>query len=245
MAVTALYLASKYEDVEPVFLEDILLSSQKQTITVAEICEMELRFFVHLDHFVGITTTDFVSRFLHAIHHENIPSIGYTARYLCALSLCHFPFTGEYYSKLAAAAVFIALNKYNSGEDSSNQRMVYPPELEVHSGYCLGELEEVVLRMVDLVKKTESMVYSPNTRGPTELGAHAVYRRYAAKGVATGHTLPDFKAFFQAHREATVCIPAYIQAKSRTPLPSDEEPTPAVEEDDEDLYSDGEDSKEN
>lgn len=245
MAVTALYLASKFEDVDPVFLEQVLLSSRSQIITEAEICELELHFFVHLDHFVGLTTTDFVSRFLHAISRENIPSIGYTARYLCALSLCHFPFTGEYYSKLAAAAVFIALKKYNGGENSSNQRMEYPPELEVHSGYCLGELEEVVLRMVDLVKKTESMVNSQQKRAPTELGAYALYRRYAAVGVATGHTLPDFKAFFQAHRAATVCIPAYIQAKSRTPLPAAEEPTPAVEEDNEDLYSDGEESKEN
>eukprot|EP00210_Caulerpa_lentillifera_P000769 g744.t1 len=203
VAVMALHLASKFEDVEALYLDQMLRQIGLRTLKESDVLSLEAEFFGDLMHFVGLTTTHFASRYLHAIDRETIPAEGYTARYLCALSVCHFPFTGHLYSKIATAAVFIAYNKYRDDENSES-KIVYPKALEIESGYKLSDIEEVVLEMVQLVKSTEIMAATPTRKLPTEMGFYTVFKRYATVGVATGHTLPDFKSFFK-NQKNIVC----------------------------------------
>jgi len=217
VAVTALHLASKFEDVEAVYLDHMLRGLNLRTLKESDVLDLEVEFFNHLEHFVGLTTTHFASRYLHAIGRETVPAEGHTARYFCALSVCHFPFTGHYYSKIAAAAGFIAHNKYRDNENSS-PALIYPPGLEAHSGYKLSELQEVVLEMVDLIKRTELMASSHTRRCPTEMGMYAVHKRYAAVGVATANILPDFESFFKTYQEPITTPEQHKEEEEQEPV---------------------------
>lgn len=62
MAATALHLASKYEDVEPVCLDDLLKTSTLRSIKESDILELEAEFFNLLGIFMGLTPTVFAIR---------------------------------------------------------------------------------------------------------------------------------------------------------------------------------------
>lgn len=119
----------------------------------------------------------------------------HTARYLCALAISHFPFTGEFYSKLAAAAVFITFNKYAPSSSTGKCEIEYPTLLEHHCGYTLDELKPIVLELVDLACKVEA---AAATRGfdRTTLPI-AIYAHYKKVAVVTTKAFPDFQKFFR------------------------------------------------
>lgn len=78
-----------------------------------------------------------------------------TVRYLCSLSIAHFNLTGQFYSRIAAAAVFITYNKFSA--DTELPVIQFPDALRVHSKCNAKDLEAVVKEMLSLATRVEEI----------------------------------------------------------------------------------------
>lgn len=121
-----------------------------------------------------------------------------TVRYLCALAVSCYEWTGEYYSKLAAAAAFISYNKYSCVMTGKENVIDFPGSFEYHCRYSLKELKPIVLKLVELAIKVEnkmngrSLYWDRSDFLPVE-----IYAFYSKKGITTGKAFPDFEKFFK------------------------------------------------
>lgn len=131
-----------------------------------------------------------------------------TARYFCALGVAHYDFTGQYYSRIAAAAAFIAYNKYApavnaSVNDSTNTAppgIEYPEILHNHSDYSAKDLGPIVKELLALARRVEEICLTNNTR---HIGCYRdavpvdIYLYYKRAGVVATKILPDFNAYYK------------------------------------------------
>ena len=80
-----------------------------------------------------------VGRFLQSVNLENEDTAVQTAFYLCSLGLADFDVTGTFYSKIAAAIVFIVCNKHRAVNapmiNEEHPEITFPKELGIHSEY--------------------------------------------------------------------------------------------------------------
>ena len=249
MFSTALFLASKYEDVEPVYLDTLFRSTPLGT-EVGEEATLRLEpLFEEITHILmGPTTTSFVHRsvpvawkearimwrrcrYLQAVDLEVHLSAVHTARYLCALGVAHFPLTGHYYSKIAAAAAFIAYNKYPYPDDdplpteitsTPPTRVKYPQALEEHTQYSIKELQPVVkelLKVASDVEKAHGPTINSRTRASfRDAFPVDIYEYYKKMGVVSTRPLPNFKDYFD--KLAATDASAAVSNSGRETAPS-------------------------
>ena len=126
-----------------------------------------------------------------------------TARYFCGLGLADFELTGQYYSKIAVAAAFIAY-KYapcvsqsvSSSSDTLPPAVEFPKAMELHSGYSIKEIEPVVMQLLATAKEVETTCEGGITGDARYRVPVDVYLHYKRVAVTATNILPDFAAFF-------------------------------------------------
>lgn len=171
------------------------------------------------------------SSYLQAVDLELNQVASSTARYLSALALSDFKMTGYYYSRIAAAAVFISYNKYldhnskkappsDSESPQTGSNVVYPEELRMVSNYDAGDVEDIVFTMLRLAKDLETYDRSRNLRNGT-LPIN-IYQYYKKMGVTTTHTLPDFEVFYDELSESDDSEGSEIDSAATEPPYSDD-----------------------
>ena len=153
----------------------------------------------------------------------------HTARYFCALGAAHFPLTGQYYSKIAAAAAFIAYNKYRAtphptsraslGGQNSPSGIDYPEALRCHSGYTALEIKEVALELLSVAREVETVASIRSTSSCRDKLPIDVYLYYKKANVVGTCILPNYAAFFKEIEalQAEAELAAAAEAEATTP----------------------------
>ncbi|KAK6622334.1 hypothetical protein RUM44_002145 [Polyplax serrata] len=141
VGAAALFLAAKYEERMPPLIDDFIYICEN-AFTREDLLKMELNVFKVIDYSLGIPLSyRFLRRFSRCCK-ASMPTLT-LARYVLELSLMeyHMAFYSE--SKIACAALYIALRMKNiSG---------WTPTLEYYSGYKLPDFLSIALDLNDLL----------------------------------------------------------------------------------------------
>jgi hypothetical protein len=175
VGVTAMLIASKYEEIWAPEVKDFVYISDK-AYTKEQILIMEKEMLKALDWNLTLPTNfNFLGRFMKAggVHSDKRAMM--LANYTVELSLSDYSSLRFSYSELAAAAVHVTLVALKSAD-------TFPQALQRHSSYTLQELEPCV-------RFLESMWEKSSTNTLT-----AVYKKYSQpKFLEVAHTpLPNF-----------------------------------------------------
>lgn len=128
---------------------------------------------------------------LHCLKLQDDQTVLSSTFYFCSLAEADFDLTGEYFSRIAAAAVFIAYNKHARAVDASVGNSIntapredqFPEMLHKYSGYSAIDLKHVVEKLLELAKHAEEICNTGNqkelesARGNVPLCIHQYYKR--------------------------------------------------------------------
>ncbi|EEB16691.1 G2/mitotic-specific cyclin-B3, putative [Pediculus humanus corporis] len=137
VGAAALFLASKYEERMPPLIEDFIYICEN-AFERDDLIKMELNVFKVIDYSLGIPLSyRFLRRFSRCCK-ASMPTLT-LARYILELSLMEYHMIFHSESKIACAALYMALRMKNiSG---------WTPTLEFYSGYKLSDFMPIVLSL--------------------------------------------------------------------------------------------------
>ncbi|KAG1654532.1 hypothetical protein FOA52_008537 [Chlamydomonas sp. UWO 241] len=150
VGVTAMLIASKYEEIWAPEVRDFVYISDK-AYTREQILECEHTMLNVLGFNLTLPTYyNFLSRYLKAAGKHMDKQVACLSSYLAELALVDAPMLKYSYSVTAAAAVFVASLAVAPKKRSSE---LYPMPLERHSGYSLLKVGQCAAALIDLMAK--------------------------------------------------------------------------------------------
>eukprot|EP01025_Chloroclados_australasicus_P064885 TRINITY_DN874_c0_g1_i1.p1 TRINITY_DN874_c0_g1~~TRINITY_DN874_c0_g1_i1.p1 ORF type:complete len:444 (-),score=50.69 TRINITY_DN874_c0_g1_i1:823-2058(-) len=150
LGCTALLVASKYEEIWALYVEDLVKICAKQ-YQKDQMISMEKNLLKRLDYELTVPTVyHFMLRYLkiaQLMTKEN-QSTAHLAFYLVELAMVEYKMLQYSPSKLSAAAIHVAMRNEHRPDN-------YPRNLRKHSGYTLEDLQDCVTDLVKLKLKDE------------------------------------------------------------------------------------------
>ncbi|XP_066992564.1 G2/mitotic-specific cyclin-B3 isoform X2 [Anabrus simplex] len=137
IGAASIFIASKYDEQIPPLVDDFLFICDG-AYTQPELISMERNIVKSLDFNLGIPLSYRFLRRYARCGKVSMPDLT-LARYILELSLMDYSFVGVSDSKLAAAALVLALSMVNGNR--------WTPTLEYYSGYKLADLKTLIERL--------------------------------------------------------------------------------------------------
>lgn len=175
VGVTAMFIASKYEEIYAPQVEDFVYITD-YAYTKADIFQCERDIMTKLDFCLARPIPlSFLRRFVKAAHGTS--KNHHLAKYF--VDLCLVEYTMAHYrpSELAAAAVCLSLHLL-SGEDLEE---VWTPTLSYYSGYHLEHLSPIITKLAKIVVNVDNCNHK------------AVYKKYLDLTLAKVSSLPHLR----------------------------------------------------
>ncbi|KAK7867334.1 hypothetical protein R5R35_001110 [Gryllus longicercus] len=132
VAAASLFVASKYDERFPPSIEDHLYVCEG-AYTKSQLMEMEISILKHIDYNLGFPISYRFLRRYARFAQVSMPTLT-LARYILEYSLMDYSFISQSDSKLAAAALLLALKMKGTHE--------WSPNLQYASGYAVEDLKE-------------------------------------------------------------------------------------------------------
>jgi len=143
IASAAFFIASKFEEVRPPLIKDLLFVGKK-AFPEKRLFEMEIKMLCTVGFDVGVPLSySFLRRYARVLQCQT-PVLA-AARYYLELSLHYLKFCRESESKMAAACLLLALRVTKSGD--------WCPILEKYSGYKLADVEALMFETNHMVRR--------------------------------------------------------------------------------------------
>lgn len=160
VGVTAMLLASKYEEIWAPEVRDFVYISDK-AYSREQILAMEKQMLNTLQFNLTVPTQhNFLGRYLKAAGYHTDKSLPFLASYVAELALVDYSMLNYSYSVISAAAIHVALV-------ASGKEDVYPRALAKHSGYSLEDVLPCAKGLVQLMK------------GASHSNLNAVFKKYS------------------------------------------------------------------
>lgn len=160
VGVTAMMIASKYEEIVPPSLANFLYVCEKKQISEEEVINAELYMLQVLEYSLSYPSPySFLRRCSKADNYDTHTRT--LAKYLMEISLIDHKFIGIVPSKIAAAGLYLARLMLDRGEWDAN--------LIHYSGYTEVELEECVSLMLAFIA------------GPLSTQFETLFKKYSAR----------------------------------------------------------------
>ncbi|XP_058466857.1 G2/mitotic-specific cyclin-B [Malaya genurostris] len=152
VGVTAMFIASKYEELFPPDISDFAYITD-DTYKKRQILEMEKKIVKVLDFHLGKPLpTHFLRRFSKAA--KAVEKHHLAAKYLIELASVDYSTAHFKPSEIAAAALYIALYLFPL---ANNEQKVWTKTLEFYTKYTVDNLVPIVQRLAKLVKNVPNM----------------------------------------------------------------------------------------
>lgn len=162
VGVTAMFIASKYEELFPPDIDDFVYITD-DTYKKKQILEMEKHIVKVLDFHLGKPLpTHFLRRYSKAAKAADKNHL--CAKYLIEMATIDYSTAHYKPSEIAAAALYISLNLFPLA--NSTEPKVWTKTLEHYTNYTLQHLTPIVQRLAKVVKN------APNMK------VHAVHQKY-------------------------------------------------------------------
>lgn len=177
VGVTAMFIASKYEELFPPDIDDFVYITD-DTYKKKQILDMEKQIVKVLDFHLGKPLpTHFLRRYSKAAKAADKNHLA--AKYL--IEMASIDYTTAHYkpSEIAAAALYISLNLFPLA--NSTEPKVWTKTLEHYTHYTVPHLTPIVQRLAKLVKN------APNMK------VHAVYHKYQSSKFERISVQPEFQ----------------------------------------------------
>lgn len=146
VGVTAMFLASKYEEIWAPEVRDFVYICDK-AYSRKQILEMEKKMINKLGFKVSLPTSyHFLHRYIKAADVED-PRIHFLVTYLVELALVDYEMLQHSYSETAAAATMLGLKSLGLGSSE------WPVACEKHSGYTQEALSPCLAKLMELARK--------------------------------------------------------------------------------------------
>ncbi|XP_035911279.1 G2/mitotic-specific cyclin-B-like [Anopheles stephensi] len=158
VGVTAMFIASKYEELFPPEIHDFVFITD-DTYQKHQILEMEKEMVRALDFNLGKPLpTHFLRRFSKAAKASDVNHV--LAKYLIELASVDYSTAHYKPSEIAAAALYISLYLFPlSGEDgNSSSGLIWTKTLEHYTHYSVRGLSPIVQRLANVIKSVPKMM---------------------------------------------------------------------------------------
>lgn len=139
--VTAMFLASKYEEIEPCKIQEVV-EFCGNFIDAEDLFFLEWCMLDTLNFDLNVATVNvFVTRFIQVAHHlfENEERIPFLINYIAQLSLLDYDMLQFNNSQVAISAIVLSLHFF--------RKTFWNKTLEFYSGYTNQELEECMRKL--------------------------------------------------------------------------------------------------
>lgn len=177
--VTAMLIASKYEEMYPPEVRDFVWIADN-AYTRQEIIAMEGQMLAKLDYNLGCPLPlQFLRRISKATTAE--AETHHVAKYLLELSLGSYEMCGQLPSEVATSAMYLAHSIMTPTHDA------WTPNLEFYSGYKFADVSGCISTMTTVLKNSVT------------IRQQAVRRKYASSKLLKVSELPEISAFIAQH----------------------------------------------
>ncbi|GAB0098249.1 Cyclin [Sergentomyia squamirostris] len=174
VGITALFVASKYEEVMPPSIHDFVHITDN-SYTAAQVREMEQSVLLKLNFNMGRPLSiHFLRRFSRAALATDI--IHGSAKYFMELASLEYSMVHLAPSLLAAASIYLSLRIFDEAPGSS----VWTPTLVYYSKYHESDIQDLAKTLAILVVKA-----------PTTNSCKSVYKKYKAQKNGKVSTMPE------------------------------------------------------
>ncbi|XP_022117536.2 G2/mitotic-specific cyclin-B2 [Pieris rapae] len=175
IGVTAMFIASKYEEIYAPSIEDFAYITDN-TYTKNDIIKCEKQIMIKLDFCLARPIPiSFLRRFVKAAHGTS--KNHHLAKYFVDLCLVDYSMAHYRPSELAAAAICLSLHLLSSAPLTE----VWSPTLSYYSGYSFSHIEPIIRKISKIVFNIEKSKFQ------------AVYQKYTSASLAKVSTLPQVK----------------------------------------------------
>lgn len=180
VGVTAMLIASKYEEIWAPEVRDFVYISDK-AYSRQQILAMEKQMLNTLHFNLTVPTPyNFLARFLKAANSHFDKEVSLLASYLVELSMVEYSMLKYSYSLTSAAALYVSLK-------TLKKHNPYPRALAKHSTYSLEAIRPCAVDLVKLMQKAHSNVDKPANQQTLT----AVHKKYSsAKFLEIAKVLP-------------------------------------------------------
>ncbi|XP_026755615.2 G2/mitotic-specific cyclin-B1-like [Galleria mellonella] len=175
VGVTAMFIASKYEEIYPPDVRDFIYMTDK-AYTKSDIFKCERDIMSKLGFCLARPIPlSFLRRFVKAAHGTS--KNHHLAKYFVDLSLVEYSMAHYKPSELAAAAICLSLYLLSS----KKLEEVWTPTLFYYSGYSLAHIEPIIRKLVNIVINVDNSKHK------------AVYNKYLDVTLAKVSSLPQLR----------------------------------------------------
>ncbi|CAH4031053.1 unnamed protein product [Pieris brassicae] len=175
IGVTAMFIASKYEEIYAPSIEDFAYITDN-TYTKNDIIKCEKQIMIKLEFCLARPIPiSFLRRFVKAAHGTS--KNHHLAKYLVDLCLVEYSMAHYRPSELAAAAICLSLHLLSSAPLEE----VWSPTLSYYSGYSFSHIEPIIRKISKIVFHIDKSKFQ------------AVYQKYTSASLAKVSTLPQIK----------------------------------------------------
>ncbi|KAG5670990.1 hypothetical protein PVAND_001215 [Polypedilum vanderplanki] len=185
IGTTALFIASKYEEIYPHKVAEFVYITD-DAYTTQQIITMEFEILKSLDFRLNIPLSiHFIRRFFKA---ANISKTQYIAcRYLLEIATVDFELSTKLPSEIAAATLYIILYIYNTRK----QNDIWTPTLEFYTTYKADDLQSTVSKLAKVVLSAVEDDYDSTMQFVIKKYAKSVYDSVSTSEELTGGKIQE------------------------------------------------------
>ncbi|XP_049297050.1 G2/mitotic-specific cyclin-B-like [Anopheles funestus] len=156
VGVTAMFIASKYEELFPPEIHDFVFITD-DTYQKYQILEMEKEMVKALDYNLGKPLpTHFLRRFSKAAKASDVNHV--LAKYLIELATVDYSTAHYKPSEIAAAALYISLYLFPLTTTDGESCLIWTKTLEHYTHYSVKSLSPIVQRLANVIKSVPKMM---------------------------------------------------------------------------------------